>query len=172
MTEETNADLSLTERMELIASSLNKVGFSGSVDVIREGVKEIEELKETLDAIAEDAEAPQRFYDRNGPTWTSPAGNEYEDTSDHLDFANRIAELARKAINGESSTLRAELKAMADKVAAVAERNRKLEQALERLGSMEPFTVSFSVPNNAVGQELNKRISFARETLKGDGCDD
>ncbi|WP_319568246.1 hypothetical protein [Cohaesibacter marisflavi] len=54
-----------------------------------------------------------------------------------------------------------------DTAQAVADRNKALEEALKRLGSMEPFTVSFSIPNNAVGQELTKRISFAREALKG-----
>jgi len=59
---------------------------------------EIARLREALHAIADDASVPQQMYDRNGPQWTSPQGNEYEDTSAHLAKCNEIAEQARAAI--------------------------------------------------------------------------
>jgi len=60
---------------------------------------EIARLREALAEIAADAEVPQQFYDRNGPTWTSKSGAEYEDTSAHLDKCNELAAAARAAIS-------------------------------------------------------------------------
>lgn len=60
---------------------------------------EMEALRAALDHIRDRAEAPQEAYDRNGPQWTTPAGNEYEDTSSHLNFANEIADAARAALS-------------------------------------------------------------------------
>lgn len=63
---------------------------------------EIAKLREALQAIADDASVPQQMYDRNGPQWTSPQGNEYEDTSAYLAKCNEIAEQARAALAGGS----------------------------------------------------------------------
>lgn len=60
---------------------------------------EINRLRGALLKIAEDAESPQQFYDRNGPQWTGADGNEYEDTSSFLAKCNEIAAFARSSIN-------------------------------------------------------------------------
>jgi hypothetical protein len=60
---------------------------------------EVERLREALENIAVDAEVPQQFYDRNGPTWTSKSGAEYEDMSAHIDKCNELAALARAALS-------------------------------------------------------------------------
>lgn len=62
---------------------------------------EIERLRNALSDIAYDAESPQQFYDRNGPQWTSPQGNEYEDTSAHLSKCNELAAAARAVLEGK-----------------------------------------------------------------------
>jgi len=58
----------------------------------------IEELVGALEQIESDAATHQQFYDRNGPQWTSPQGNEYEDTSSFLSVCNAIADIARATL--------------------------------------------------------------------------
>ena len=41
-------------------------------------------LVEALESLREDCESKLALYERNGPQWTSPQGNEYESTSDVL----------------------------------------------------------------------------------------
>jgi len=61
---------------------------------------EIARLREALDKVAINAEQAQALYDRNGPTWTSrETGIEYENTADHLAFANELAAFARAALS-------------------------------------------------------------------------
>lgn len=38
-------------------------------------------LVDALEALRSDCQSPIDTYERNGPQWTSPQGNEYEDTS-------------------------------------------------------------------------------------------
>lgn len=56
------------------------------------------QARKALEDIAEEAERAQKYYDRYGPTWTTPAGNEYQDTSEHLATCNSLAEKARSAL--------------------------------------------------------------------------
>lgn len=58
----------------------------------------IRKLEEALETIRDDAALKQTLYDRIGPQWTSVQGNEYEDTSSVLDFANEIAGKAEEAL--------------------------------------------------------------------------
>jgi hypothetical protein len=58
----------------------------------------IAELVVALETIRFEAEGPQDSYDRNGATWTSPSGHEYEDMAAFLDKVNVIAEIARAAL--------------------------------------------------------------------------
>ena len=55
-------------------------------------------LVDALETILFEAEGPQDSYDRNGATWTSPGGHEYEDMAAFLDKVNVIAEIARAAL--------------------------------------------------------------------------
>lgn len=64
---------------------------------------ENQRLRRALLQIAEDAESPQNFYDRNGPQWTTPSGAEYENTSDFLAKCNELASTARDALSGKSN---------------------------------------------------------------------
>jgi len=67
--------------------------------MIRARDAEIARLREALDKVAINAEQAQALYDRNGPTWTSrETGIEYENTADHLAFANELAAFARAAL--------------------------------------------------------------------------
>lgn len=62
---------------------------------------------EALAEIASDAETPQQFYDRNGPTWTTPSGSEYANMSEHLEKCNELAAKARSAIGSDPSATEA-----------------------------------------------------------------
>lgn len=59
---------------------------------------ENQRLRQALQEIKSAAELPQKAYDRNGPSFTSPAGLEYEFTSDFLAKCNELSEIARKAL--------------------------------------------------------------------------
>lgn len=56
---------------------------------------ENERLREGLNHLEYLASGPQDSYDRHGPTWTSPQGNEYEDTASHLAFAQEMLDAIR-----------------------------------------------------------------------------
>jgi len=60
--------------------------------------EDIVALVEALERIKADAESPQYFYDRNGPQWTSPQGNEYYDASYFLESHNDLAAIASAAL--------------------------------------------------------------------------
>lgn len=53
------------------------------------------------------------------------------------------------------------------KIAELEAENKRLREALERLGSTEAFSMSFFIKNNNEGNELRDRIDFARSFSKG-----
>jgi len=58
----------------------------------------IAELEAALEQIKINSEQPASSYAKYGPTWTGKDGNEYEDTSSHLAFADEIHTIARAAL--------------------------------------------------------------------------
>lgn len=55
-----------------------------------------------------------------------------------------------------------------DDIQYLINRVRKLEKALERIGSMKAFLMAHRLDDNLEAQELIARIDFAREALEGD----
>lgn len=58
----------------------------------------IEELEKAMNNVLSSLANDQGMYDRNGPEWTTPQGNEYETTSSVLACSNERAEILRKAL--------------------------------------------------------------------------
>jgi hypothetical protein len=74
-------------------------GLKSDLSLFESQKAEIAILRKALQEILSDAMDPQERYDRNGPTWTTPEGHEYEDTSAFLAKCNEIAARARSALN-------------------------------------------------------------------------
>jgi uncharacterized membrane-anchored protein YjiN (DUF445 family) len=58
----------------------------------------ISELVAALEEIKSNAESTIRFYENNGPQWTTPQGNEYVDQSSVLDSEQEVIDLVSPLI--------------------------------------------------------------------------
>jgi len=48
-------------------------------------------MREAAIYVRDRAKSKREFYEKNGPTWTSKDGHEYQDTTEHLEFADDVA---------------------------------------------------------------------------------
>lgn len=66
--------------------------------------REVERLREALEAVKQRSKEVHDLYDKNGPQWTSRAtGHEYADMSYVLDVADEYAAIAVAALAGKDA---------------------------------------------------------------------
>lgn len=105
----TSDTATIYDQIEALLPKDGSITLSMSNDVISldsdttQLLKDKEEWEKGLNDLISQCEYPQEAYDRNGPQWTSPQGNEYESTDDVLTHFNDLAEFACALLDQLSS---------------------------------------------------------------------